>query len=171
MDQDLEIQTMAQVNALISKLDPDAAKRVIHWVAAKFSAGQVIPRSNATNLPSDAGNGEQAIDLATLFDQANPTTQGEKVLIVSYWFQELKGISGIDAAVVNTELKHLGHGIPNITRAYQSLIKMKPALAMQVRKTGSSQQARKKYKITTEGIKRVKSMLNGQREDGGVDGS
>jgi len=49
-----------------------------------------------------------------------------------------------------TSLKHLGHGFGNITRAFENLKAMKPALIVQTRRDGSSPQARKKFKVTSE---------------------
>ena len=60
---------------------------------------------------------------------------------------------------VNGHLKDLGHTVSNITRAFDSLINRSPRLARQIAKSGSAKQARKRYKVTREGIKRVKSML------------
>ena len=39
-----------------------------------------------------------------------------------------------------------------------------PKLAMQVQKTGTSQQARKRCRLTHEGVKRAKRMLNREPE-------
>ena len=55
-------------------------------------------------------------------------------------------------------LKNLGHGIPNVTKALDSLKGQSPALALQLKKAGTSQQARKTYKITVAGIKQIEAM-------------
>ncbi|NKB89197.1 MAG: hypothetical protein GKS06_13350 [Acidobacteria bacterium] len=90
---------------------------------------------------------------------AAPKTQPEKVLVVGYWFQVYGAQDDIDSYSVNRELKHLGHGIPKITRAFNGLIEQRPQLAIQVRKSGKSRQARKKYRITAAGVARVEDML------------
>jgi hypothetical protein len=46
--------------------------------------------------------------------------------------------------------------------ALNSLIAKKPQLVIQTRKSGSSQQARKKYKLTNEGLNKVERMLRGE---------
>jgi len=62
-------------------------------------------------------------------------------------------------------LKNLGHGIGNVTRACSALIAEKPALLMQVKKAGSTKQARKQYRLTTAGIQRVREMLAGRADE------
>ena len=54
-------------------------------------------------------------------------------------------------------LKDLGHRASNITDALSSAMKEKPALIIQVKKSGSARQARKLYKLTDAGVKWVAS--------------
>jgi hypothetical protein len=107
-------------------------------------------------------HGAEFGDLASLYHAANPTTLGQKVLVAGFWFQEVLGQSDLDAQQINTELKQLGHGILNITMAFGELLNRKPQLAIQTRKSGSSKQARKKYRLTREGLNRVRAMLRGE---------
>ena len=65
----------------------------------------------------------------------------------------------IEAKRVNDELKDLGLGISNVTRAVQRLIERKPALIRQVSKGGSSKQSRKKFRLTQAGIREVRRMI------------
>jgi hypothetical protein len=55
----------------------------------------------------------------------------------------------------------LGHGLINITAALDDLREAKPALVLQVGKSGKSRQARKTYKLTIAGIKSVEEMIGG----------
>ena len=111
----------------------------------------------------------QFSDLGDLFDAANPKTQPERVLVVAYWKQVVEGGESFESQPVNTELKHLGHGVANITNCLGSLTSKTPKLVLQVAKSGKSQQARKRYKVTREGIRRVEAMVSGQQgeENGG----
>lgn len=59
---------------------------------------------------------------------------------------------------VNKELQNLGHALSNVTDAFKQLQNKKPALAIQVKKSGRSQQARKQYKLTQAGIDVINSM-------------
>jgi hypothetical protein len=58
-------------------------------------------------------------------------------------------------------LKNLGQGLANITNAIDGLRNQKPALVLQLKKSGKSQQARKTYKLTVAGIKAVEVMIDG----------
>jgi len=44
-------------------------------------------------------------------------------------------------------------------------MKKRPGLARQVQKTGTSKQARKKYRLTDAGIRQVQKMLAGESND------
>ena len=70
-------------------------------------------------------------------------------------------MGSFDATRANRELKHLGHNVANVTVALTYLMQQKPALVLQLRKSGSTKQARKTYKVTTAGISAIKDRLNG----------
>ena len=88
-----------------------------------------------------------------------PRPSLNRALVTAYWFQCREGQEDIDAQKINSELKHLGYGVVNITRAFNTLKDQKPSLVMQTRKAGTTKQARKKYKVTAEGKKSVERML------------
>ena len=71
----------------------------------------------------------------------------------------MQGEADFDAQSVNTKLKHLGHGVGNITQALDVLKDRRPQLIVQLRKSGTTKQARKKYKVTTAGKSAVEAML------------
>jgi translation elongation factor EF-Ts len=56
----------------------------------------------------------------------------------------------------------MGHHVSNITDAMNELQRQKPQLAVQLRKSGTSKQARKTYRITTEGVKAAEIMIRGE---------
>jgi len=89
----------------------------------------------------------------------NPGTESESVLVAAYWHQVVQGVEHLDSQSLNAGLKNLGHGVGNVTRACSSLMRQKPALMMQVRKSGSTKQARKRYRLTAAGIQRIREML------------
>ena len=64
-----------------------------------------------------------------------------------------------DAQAVNSELKHLGYQSTNITRDLDALMARTPKMVLQVRKEGTTRQARKRYKLTREGIKVVEKLV------------
>lgn len=103
-------------------------------------------------------------DFASLYDAANPSTESDKALVAGYWLQIIQGTSDWSGFSANKELRNLGHGVENITVALGALIDSTPRLVMQTHKAGKTKQARKKYKVTGERIKRVKQMMAGTAE-------
>ena len=96
---------------------------------------------------------------ADLVDAAQPATGLDRILVLAYWFQVVQEHEDLDAQTINSELKNLGHPSLNITRDMESLIGRVPKMMLQVRKEGTTKQARKRYKLTREGIRAVDRML------------
>lgn len=169
MDSTQELDAMRQVAEALDPLKEDARARIMSWASAKYGgrAPSLNPRihgrpsSGADSSPSGSIDTtfEKYESLAELFDAADPEIESERALVVGLWMQKSSGLDTFDSAAVNRELKHLGHGVGNITSAFNDLISQKPALAMQTAKSGKSKQARKKYKITRAGEKAVLEML------------
>jgi hypothetical protein len=157
-DPKAEIAAMEAIAKALEGLDEDAVRRVINWTASRFD---VVARSAPTLARATSVEAQRpgAADLASLYAQAAPNTEAEKALVVSYWFQVQQGHEDLESAAVNVELKNLGHGIGNITQAFDKLMASRPALAIQTRKSGKAQQARKKFRLTAAGIARVEEML------------
>ena len=83
-----------------------------------------------------------------------------------YWLQVCNKAESFDSQRANTELKNLGHGVPNITKAIDGLKAQNPALALQLKKAGTTRQARKVYKITVAGVKAIEGLIIAGRERG-----
>jgi DNA-binding MarR family transcriptional regulator len=77
----------------------------------------------------------------------------------AYFYQVVKGEADFDSQSLNTQLKHLGYPSANITRDLGRLVDRSPKLIIQTRKEGTTQQARKRFRLTTEGIRTVQNML------------
>lgn len=162
-----ELDAMKCVAEALEPLDDTSRSRVIRWAADRYEvklSGTVAKRS-ASSSPFMADE-EQHTESTTAFDSAaellaaaGAKTDTDKALVIGYWFQEVLNQSDLESQAINTELKHIGHGVGNITRALGNLMNQKPQLAIQLRKAGSSRQARKKYKLTAEGVKKVASMI------------
>src|SRR5581483_2897913 len=99
--------------------------------------------------------------ISDLMDAATPQTTADHVLVASYWFQVIQGKEDFTSQEVNAELKDLGQASKNITDSFSTLMKRKPPAVRQVQKTGSTRQARKKYRLTEPGIRTVQRMLRG----------
>lgn len=173
--EDLELEAMQKINKVLVELgDEKAIGRVLQWAASRH--GMHIGVENFHMVGGEATNRgygnprESTIGVAEFFDAANPRTESEKVLVVAYWLQEIQGHADWDSQSVNTELKNLGHGVGNITRALDNLIARRPRLVIQTKKSGTTKQARKKYKVTVEGLKHVRIMgANGTEADDQID--
>jgi hypothetical protein len=175
---DAELAAMAAVRNAVSDLDEDIRTRVIRWAAERFKVNLDGSRAAATTAGGagrqrgaggSAGRaGDQTNedaefeDFADLFDRAAPKTDQDKTLVGGYWFQVAEGKQTFVAQEVNDKLKHLGHKVGNVTRALTGLQEKKPALVLQMRKEGKTQQARKLYKLSAAGVAEVRRMLGGE---------
>ena len=73
-----------------------------------------------------------------------------------------QGTNEFASGNVNADLKHIGFRVANITRTIDRLMGQRPSLVVQVRKSGSSRQARKLYKITEAGLAEIERMKKGE---------
>jgi hypothetical protein len=164
---DPELEAMRAVAAALEPLraDDKSLSRVLRWARERYLGDvQVEPRGEKGKVAGFAG--DEFEDVASLYVAASPKTESERALVVGYWFQVHQGMKDFDAQRVNAELKNMGHGVGNITDAFSTLINRKPQHVIQTRKSGTSRQARKLYRVTNEGINRVRDLLKGFREDG-----
>lgn len=176
---DDEFSAMQTVYSALASLEQDAQRRVLDYVCSRLgvTTQPVKPpaRGGATPPGDDVVDDDNEIEdqngeaeapeefnhLADLFDRTDPHTEADKALVAAYWLQVCRQSDSVEGFGINKELKHLGQGLSNVTRAVDVLRKQKPALMMQLRKSGRSQQARKTYKVTHAGEKAVREMMNG----------
>ena len=167
---DSELRAMQAVLTAIDGLDEAAKKRVIVWASERLgiSIGRGGPARSTGPLVSenlDKLNSNQEVKFGTfaeLFNATCPTNNPQKALVAAYWLQVCSGQEQFSSQSVNKELQDLGHVIQNVTQAFTQLKDKKPSLAIQVKKSGKSQQARKLYKLTRAGIDAVNGLLAGQ---------
>jgi hypothetical protein len=157
-----EIQAMQKIEQLLEPLPDEVKFRVLKWANDRFMSKW---KQSLVNPPGEEDTISTDIELADLFSKSMPRTQEDMVLVVAYWFQFVQNVKELEAQNINDELKNLGHPISNITRVLESLKGKKPARIMQTKKSGSSQQARKKYKVTLEGKRAVKEMVTYHHEE------
>jgi hypothetical protein len=160
---DPELDAMQEIHKAFEKLkDEDARGRVLRWTVGRYGGVSKAQEKLRSPLAPEIGLiAGQFSDFASLFTATNPATEAEQALVAGYWYQVCQTSPDFDSQTINTELKQHGHGVGNITRALDTLISQEPRLVIQVRKAGTSKQARKRYKLTTEGISRVKQMMTG----------
>jgi hypothetical protein len=157
-----ELDAMKKIAAALEPLDDAARARALQWAMSRFRNSKAIA---VFEQPVDASPSVAASTaygaFAELFDAASPNTEKEKALVAAYWMQICESSPSFPAQSLNDLLKDLGHRIGNITEALTALKNERPALVLQLKKSGSSRQARKIYKLTQEGAKRVAAMTNG----------
>ena len=173
VDAATEARAIANVVAALEALDSAAIARVLDWAWKRYAppvSERLRERGRATAATGGGARrgDDQDADLAALYGAISPTTDSDGVLVAGYWHQVLQGAEYLDSQTLNTDLKNLGHGVGNVTRACSSLIAQKPALMIQVKKTGSTKQARKQYRLTSAGVQRVSERLTeSSRHTGG----
>jgi hypothetical protein len=165
---DPETRAIGEITTVVSGLEEEQRGRVIRYIVDRFKIGGTASkslRSDSEEKGTDQKDNKSFEDFASLADACGANTDSLKALVGGYWVQVCQGNQGFDGASVNKELKNLGHGIGNITVALNSLIAQKPAYVLQLRKSGNTKQARKLYKVTEAGIKKVKAMIAGEETE------
>jgi hypothetical protein len=164
-----EVAAMGTIAKLLGELDDEEAKRVLRWANDRFGL-KTQPRADhgqdGREEGGDRGPGTaQFSRIADLMDAANPSNGTEHVLVGAFWFQVVQDMESVTGQQVNAELKDLGHPVSDITNTFGGLMKRKPSLARQVQKSGTSKQARKKYRLTDAGIRQVQRMIDDESGD------
>jgi len=170
-----EVKAMAIVDDALKSLEPGEQERILGWAFARYCPN-VIPQSKQPGTrkePAQAreDNADGAAQesshetLAEFMSAANPRTDVERALLVAHWLQEKGGHTQLSAQAINKEMKHLGHGVKNITSALTSLMNENPQRVVQLKKSGTTKQARKLYKVTEAGKSSVRRMLVGGDEE------
>ncbi|MEM5516880.1 hypothetical protein WNY37_07950 [Henriciella sp. AS95] len=165
-----EFAAIKKIHDELHPLAEDARARVLSYLInllqIEVAGHPVKTREFNEREEVAAASGAQTLfdTFAELFDAANPTTNADKALVAGYWLQEHEGLEGFDSQSANSLLKNLGYGIQNVTAALTSLKEQKPALVLQLKKSGTSQQARKTYKVTVAGNKLIRQLIEGGSE-------
>lgn len=164
-----ELAAMKAVAEALSKLDDSAVRRVLRWANDAFSPktlNSIDSKTEALGVQTNgvptatAGELRPKFDtLADVYSAADPQQDSDKALIVGYWVQVCEAAGDFDGFNVNKKLKDLGYGVSNITSAFNALINRRPQLVIQTKKSGTSKQARKLYRLTTEGQRTVERMI------------
>ena len=162
-------ETFQTVFEALEPIDDEARHRVLTAVATLLDIhlyGQPVrqdagPETDGATSYSNTATTSPVVEPSTfaeLYSMAQPKTNGEAALVAGYWIQVVQNGEQFSAQGANRELTHLGHRISNITSALSTLIREKPQLVLQVRKGGNSRQARKTYRLSEAGIRRIEEM-------------
>lgn len=170
-EMDQETAVIGTIVGALEGLDDEQRGRVIRYVADRFSVtlqgtGLTLGAKSSPTTPIDprTENAAAFADFASLYDACQPTTDIQRALVAGYWLQVCQEGASFDSQSANRELKHLGRAIGNITAALDALINQKPALVLQLRKSGSAKQARKTFKLTETGVRQIRSMIGASGE-------
>ena len=170
---DVEFAAMQAVYTALEPLDDDARSRVVEYITHRLEIATTAPRrqdhaGHGGDEENEEGTQDAALasapkfsSLAELHDATQPRSNAERALVAGYWLQICEGAESFDGFSANQGLKNLGHGVGNITNAINSLKAQKPALVLQLKKSGTSKQARKTYKVTHVGITAIEAMIRG----------
>ena len=167
-----------RINETISDYDDVLKERARDiLIAAAFDGSSLaeVGRPGAAPHPasssrreSGTGNGRRipahpasADGFATLLQQWRPRKASERALLAAYYLAEVRGETHMTSQGINGELKEHGLAVSNITRAIDTNLKARPPLMRQTRKLGRTRQARKEYRMTSEGIEAVRSRIEG----------
>jgi hypothetical protein len=175
-----EVKAMASVGDALDGLDEGARHRVLSWAAGRFGVTNLghgsggMRQSNGSSSSTDhkpfaTSDSREFATISDLFDLANPDTNPDRALVAAYWFQVVQNAEGFAGQQVNDELKHMGHGLANVTKTLSDLAGKSPSLVRQVQKIGKSKQGRKKYRLTLEGERRVQRLLRGEQHSESID--
>jgi len=177
---------MSKVSEAFADLDEATQARILRWAADKYGLVQALEGSRPPSAAplqedrsaevSDTTGGDQAevqqvsatstsgseyLHFADLYNACQPITSAQKALTAAYWVQVIQGADSFQSLTLNKLLKDLGYGLDRINDALASNIAAKPALVLQVKRGGSSQQSRKTYKMTGAGISSIKASISG----------
>lgn len=175
---DLEIEAMGKMSKALGGLDEEVRGRVVRWAAERFGvslgvaplkqtrsgaggiAGGDEPSGEGNELGEQVRNEEPAWDhFADFYHASGASTHPDGMLVGAYWVQIIGGQESFGSLELNKLLKDLGHGVTGTSKVMTTLIARKPALILQLKKSGKSQQARKTYKLTDSGKKAVEQMV------------
>jgi hypothetical protein len=163
--------TRLKIDLSVGSMEVDGEEGFVREVYQDFRdrlkavpATPVKPSVGAAKLgPKEAGKSETTVEhfesLAECLAAARPKIDAERALVACAYYQSKNELDDFDAQSVNKQLKHTGQTVANITECMSANIDREPKLIIQLRKSGTTRQARKKYKVTDEEFAEVGRMI------------
>jgi hypothetical protein len=161
------IEKLDRINARIVDMDPvlkeraaDILMRTAFPDLPGITSPAHVPPSMVHASPNHPSHGsaphtDSSTTLDSLVELWKPETQLDWALLAGYYVNRVLGKESFTGQEINTMLKQLGYGMRNITRPVDELVNTKPQLVLQMRKTGTSKQARKYFRVTAQGAEVV----------------
>lgn len=181
MELDPEIGAMNEVLVSFKQLDNGQRKRIVDWLTARFKLNEPYDSTQiALSEPVElkrtrrkpgpkkktdvsASPEEKNIKLydtvLELFSEADVKRVSSKILLMAAYLQEKLNIKEISSFDINSRLKRIRHGVTNISSAINGLLDHSPKLIDVIEQPGMEKAARRKFKVTEEGIKLANSYL------------
>lgn len=183
MVQDPELIAMGQTFEALKNLDKGQVGRVIRWVKDRFgvldavteftapAVAQDTPAAVSTPQPAtaeipetpqaatvepDGPEKKGLMDYDTvmdLFANAEVKKVSQKILLMAAFLQERQNFKEISSYDINFRLKRLNQGVQNISSSINGLLNRKPEVMVELERSGSSKQARRKFRVTIEGLR------------------
>ena len=168
MKDDPEIQAMIKCGEILTHLQDATRARVVSWLNERFSCppDTTQPPKNAHTSPPEPAHQAPANDeplteqFVAVFNRAAPETDSDKVVIAAWFVSEKQGEKEFTSYSIGQMLTAQGHHLSNVSQTVAQLVKKKPALLHQVRKSGKTKQARKLLSITEAGKDAATKMLH-----------
>jgi hypothetical protein len=164
---DKQVGAIAKIVETLEPLEEADRQAVLTYVNHRYAKAihvrtSAIDVGRAESLSSNQDDNRRSAlfaDFPQFFHAFDPQTDVDKALIAGYWIQILQGNDGFESFSANRMLREMGYPIGNITRALDNLMESEPKLVHQVRKSGVTKQARKVFKLTQMGIRKVDEVI------------
>lgn len=181
MELDPEIGAMNEVLVSFKQVNNDQRKRIVDWLTARFKLNEpydptqvaftepVEPRrtrrkpgpkkkTDTAVLPEEK-NVKLYDTVLELFAESDVKRVSSKILLMAAYLQEKLNIKEISSFDINSRLKRIRHGVTNISSAINGLLEHSPKLMDVIDQPGEGNAARRKFKVTEEGVKLANSYL------------
>lgn len=159
-----------KVLELVKDMNADDARWVLTMAQQALEGSVLAPTGGPAPITSESplpnGNGMRVLasDLAELFEKMQPETDYDKIMGVGFFLQYVEKQADFDSLTITTQLRELGYRLSNMTRAIDELTARSPALVMVTKKTGDTRQARRRYRLTQQGVRYVQARLSEAKE-------
>jgi Cdc6-like AAA superfamily ATPase len=111
------------------------------------------------SVRKDKPSQREIISLSELVNSASPDNNRDLILLTAYYLHGKENFDTFTTRDINRELTNISEKPSNTTRDLSDLLDQEPKLIIQLEKTSNSQQGRRVFKITDEGVKRAEGML------------
>lgn len=129
----------------------------------KTEAAETAPEVKPVPAPKPVGP-KTLMDYETaleLFSESNVKKATSRVLLMAAYLQERHGFKEISSYDINFRLKRIGFGVTNISSLINAIMTRVPHLLVQEGADEHTKQARRKFKVTPEGLALAKTFMKG----------